>query len=483
MLAGLDRRSARSSCTARWSRSTRAYRAAGVALPPTPLRRPRSATRPSCKRALVLAPPSVQGSAWMRRFGDAQRRVRQRLDAAARRAPPARRRPRLRAVSDHADWPGCSAPSRATGAERVIVTHGYEAVMVRWLSEQGLQARRVRHRVRRRRRSRRAAGTAAGEPRHEALRRACSPSSTRARRPARKVDALQRYFAAAPPRRRGLGGVLPGRRQAAPGGADRRAARRCACEARRHRRLAVRRVLPGGRRPGRDHRARAAAAGARDATSAWPSGSSSACCRCAACRPSEQARSASPRTGDELDAPGRFLLIKLIGGGFRVGVSKLLVQRALAEARRRRRQAVAQRMMGYTDGARRARRRALPAAGRAGGRRARPLDGGQPYPFFLAHRSTLPPDAFDDQLGPPTDWLVEWKYDGIRAQVVQARRPGLALVARRGAGDRALPRDRRRWRRRCPTAPCSTARSLVWQRRARGRRRSRCCSSASAARR
>ena len=36
--------------------------------------------------------------------------------------------------------PACSARSRATGAERVIVTHGYEAVMVRWLLQQGLQA-------------------------------------------------------------------------------------------------------------------------------------------------------------------------------------------------------------------------------------------------------------------------------------------------------------------------------------------------------
>jgi len=52
----------------------------------------------------------------------------------------------------------------------------------------------------------------------------------------------------------------------------------------------------------------------------------------------------------ELDDQGRFLLTKLVGGGFRVGVSKLLVQRALAahsgvDAKR-----VAQRMMGYTDG-------------------------------------------------------------------------------------------------------------------------------------
>ena len=43
-------------------------------------------------------------------------------------------------MSDHADWPGLQRTIRATGAERVIVTHGYEAVMVRWLQQQGLQA-------------------------------------------------------------------------------------------------------------------------------------------------------------------------------------------------------------------------------------------------------------------------------------------------------------------------------------------------------
>jgi putative mRNA 3-end processing factor len=43
-------------------------------------------------------------------------------------------------LSDHADWPGLQRAIGATGAERVIVTHGYEAVMVRWLQQQGLQA-------------------------------------------------------------------------------------------------------------------------------------------------------------------------------------------------------------------------------------------------------------------------------------------------------------------------------------------------------
>ncbi|RYY79050.1 MAG: ATP-dependent DNA ligase, partial [Comamonadaceae bacterium] len=52
----------------------------------------------------------------------------------------------------------------------------------------------------------------------------------------------------------------------------------------------------------------------------------------------------------ELDTQGRFLLMKLVGGGFRVGVSKLLVQRALAAHAGVDPKRVAQRMMGYTDG-------------------------------------------------------------------------------------------------------------------------------------
>jgi DNA ligase-1 len=119
----------------------------------------------------------------------------------------------------------------------------------------------------------------------------------------------------------------------------------------------------------------------------------------------------------ELDAAERFLLVKLIGGGFRVGVSKLLVQRALAEHAGIDPKQVAQRMMGYTD------IRATPDA--AGYERliasepgARG-DLGQPYPFFLAHALELAPDEFDARLGPTADWFVEWKYDGIRAQIVR----------------------------------------------------------------
>jgi DNA ligase-1 len=134
----------------------------------------------------------------------------------------------------------------------------------------------------------------------------------------------------------------------------------------------------------------------------------------------------------ELDTLGRFLLTKLVGGGFRVGVSKLLVQRALAahagvDAKR-----VAQRMMGYTDGKvapSPERYQALIAAdGDEAGPAAR--DPGQPYPFFLAHQLDLPPEVFAARLGPVDDWMVEWKYDGIRGQIV--KREGQVWVWSRG---------------------------------------------------
>ena len=131
---------------------------------------------------------------------------------------------------------------------------------------------------------------------------------------------------------------------------------------------------------------------------------------------------------DELDTAERFLLNKLIGGSFRVGVSKLLVQRALAEGAGVDAKLVAQRMMGYTDGrtsTSAARYLQLTSSAEAG-----PLDLGQPYPFFLAHSLDLPHTEFAAKLGSPDDWIVEWKYDGIRAQVV--RRASQVWVWSRG---------------------------------------------------
>ncbi|MCE4538089.1 ATP-dependent DNA ligase [Pelomonas sp. P7] len=124
-----------------------------------------------------------------------------------------------------------------------------------------------------------------------------------------------------------------------------------------------------------------------------------------------------------LSADERFMFVKLVGGGFRVGVSKLLVQRALAEWSGADAAGIAQRMMGYTD------IDTPPTAERFLALLREPEDGargGQPYPFFLAH--PLPGDPAE--LGARSDWLAEWKYDGIRAQVV--KRGGQVWIWSRG---------------------------------------------------
>jgi DNA ligase-1 len=135
---------------------------------------------------------------------------------------------------------------------------------------------------------------------------------------------------------------------------------------------------------------------------------------------------------DELDTTSRFLLVKLIGGSFRVGVSRLLVQRALAEVSGLDPKLVAQRMMGWTAGATAL---AAPSAERylqlvSPDSREPCGSDGRPYPFFLAHSIELPLEHFADRLGDPADWLVEWKYDGIRAQLV--RRAGNVWIWSRG---------------------------------------------------
>jgi len=146
-------------------------------------------------------------------------------------------------------------------------------------------------------------------------------------------------------------------------------------------------------------------------------------------QPAEQQAASVRDWWRELGTAERFLLVKLIGGGFRVGVSKLLVQRALAEQAGLDPKLVAQRMMGYTDAKRApdaARFASLIAPPQAGSAR----EAGQPYPFFLAHAVEGGVDDFERRLGPPSQWIVEWKYDGIRAQVV--RRAGQVWIWSRG---------------------------------------------------
>lgn len=131
-----------------------------------------------------------------------------------------------------------------------------------------------------------------------------------------------------------------------------------------------------------------------------------------------------------LDSHGRFVFAKLITGSMRIGVSKLLVTRALAAVAGIDPKRMAQRLMGYTD------RTAEPSAAAFEALLAPVSDNevefaaGQPYPFFLAHPLQADLATFESVLGPVTDWQVEWKWDGIRAQVVQ--RAGSAWIWSRG---------------------------------------------------
>ncbi len=116
----------------------------------------------------------------------------------------------------------------------------------------------------------------------------------------------------------------------------------------------------------------------------------------------------------ELDAAGRFLLTKLIGGSFRVGVARGLVIRALAQAVGLDAKLLAERMMGYTDKAHQPDAAAF--ARLVDPDTTRGSAAGQPYPFFLAHPLQVPPESV---LGDRDDWQVEWKWDGIRAQFIR----------------------------------------------------------------
>jgi len=132
----------------------------------------------------------------------------------------------------------------------------------------------------------------------------------------------------------------------------------------------------------------------------------------------------------QLDRQSLMVSIKLITGAFRVGVSKLLVTRALAAIAEVDAKRVAQRLVGYTDLSNRPTAASYQRLIAAESEDEHAQRGGQPYPFFLAHPLQRPLEEFDASLGSPGDWLIEWKWDGIRAQLV--KRDGQLWVWSRG---------------------------------------------------
>ena len=125
-------------------RITAAYRASGVSLPPTRYAGT-AERRVDAQGAIVIAPPHASGSSWTRRFGNQSTAFASgwMLVRGARRR---RALDRGFALSDHVDWPNLLATIAATEASDVWVTHGFTGPVVRWLTEQGVNARVVQTR-------------------------------------------------------------------------------------------------------------------------------------------------------------------------------------------------------------------------------------------------------------------------------------------------------------------------------------------------
>lgn len=108
-----------------------------------------------------------------------------------------------------------------------------------------------------------------------------------------------------------------------------------------------------------------------------------------------------------LDQRQVFMVNKLLSGSFRVGVSQRLLVRALAEIAGLDSAIMAHRLMGHWQ----------PTAvfyEQLIATETTTMDISKPYPFFLAY----PVEQAVENLGPIEDWLLEWKWDGIRAQCV-----------------------------------------------------------------
>jgi DNA ligase-1 len=130
-------------------------------------------------------------------------------------------------------------------------------------------------------------------------------------------------------------------------------------------------------------------------------------------------REAVVQAWHELDANERFIWNKLVTGSFRVGVSQLLVVRALAQVAGIEKEIIAHRLMGNWSPNADFYLNLLEAS-------SEESDLSRPYPFHLAHQLDFPLE----DLGDIKDWQAEWKWDGIRAQLI--RRKGESFLWSRG---------------------------------------------------
>jgi len=124
----------------------------------------------------------------------------------------------------------------------------------------------------------------------------------------------------------------------------------------------------------------------------------------------ENQRSKIVSAWNQMNESQRFVWNKLITGGFRVGVSRRLVVRALERFSGIDAAVITHRLMGEWPATADTFRRILSP-------HTEDADISRPYPFYLAY----PLDGDPIDLGPLEKWQVEWKWDGIRGQVIKRR--------------------------------------------------------------
>lgn len=123
---------------------------------------------------------------------------------------------------------------------------------------------------------------------------------------------------------------------------------------------------------------------------------------------------------DELGRDGAYILTKILTGGLRIGVSQTLVIRALAEAAGKEGTDVTGHLVGEWKPDAASFERILSHAPHAA------IQNAKPFPFCLAH----PLESEASTLGALEAWQVEWKWDGIRAQIIS--RAGEVSIWTRG---------------------------------------------------
>lgn len=120
----------------------------------------------------------------------------------------------------------------------------------------------------------------------------------------------------------------------------------------------------------------------------------------------------------QLAPTARFLFNKLLTGGFRVGVSEKLIVKALAKVYERQESAITYALSGKWDPQNTSLEKLLASN--------KSEDASKPYPFYLAYALENEPES----LGEAGDWQAEWKWDGIRAQLI--KRAGEVYLWSRG---------------------------------------------------